>query len=151
MGALLGLDAVLYRNDGTYEAPDLVSVDNCRDLTLNLEKGEADVTTRGNNGWRATLGTLKDGSLEFEMVWDTADANFTAIRSAWFSNTPIEFFVLSASVDAPESEGLRATFAVLSFTKSEPLEEAQTVSVTIKPTYSAHPPEWVDGTDFADE
>ena len=30
-----------------------------RDLSLNLEKGEADVTTRGNDGWRATLPTLK--------------------------------------------------------------------------------------------
>lgn len=35
---------------------------------LNLEKGEADVTTRANNGWRATKGTLKEGSIEFEMA-----------------------------------------------------------------------------------
>jgi hypothetical protein len=29
---------------------------------------EAIVTTRGNAGWRATSATLKDGSIEFEMV-----------------------------------------------------------------------------------
>lgn len=46
-------------------------------MTLSLETGEADVTTRANSGWRATVGTLKEASVEFEMVWDTADAGFT--------------------------------------------------------------------------
>jgi hypothetical protein len=67
MGVRLGLDAKLYRNTGTYAAPVWNEVKNVKDLTLNLEAGEADVTTRGNNGWRATLATLKDGSVEFEM------------------------------------------------------------------------------------
>ncbi len=41
---------------------------------------------RANNGWRATVGTLKDASLEFEMVWDTVDTDFTAIRDAFLNN-----------------------------------------------------------------
>ena len=53
-----------------------------RDLTLNLETGEADITTRANNGWRATLATLKDGSIEFEMLWETRDAGFNALKTA---------------------------------------------------------------------
>lgn len=55
---------------------------------LNLEKGEADLTTRASGGWRATEGTLKDASVEFEMVWDTEDAGFTAIKDAYFGGTP---------------------------------------------------------------
>jgi hypothetical protein len=43
-------------------------------VTLNLEAGEAEVTTRANSGWRATVATLKEASVEFEMVWDTGDA-----------------------------------------------------------------------------
>jgi hypothetical protein len=35
---------------------------NVRDVTLNLETGEADVTTRANSGWKQTFATLKDGS-----------------------------------------------------------------------------------------
>jgi hypothetical protein len=32
---------------------------------------------------------------------------------------------------------------VTSFSRNEPLEEAITVSVTMKPTYSDNPPEWM--------
>ena len=85
MPAKLGLDAKLYRNSGTYAAPTWDIVGNVKDLTLNLETGEADVSTRANNGWRATVGTLKDASLEFEMVWDTADSDFGAVRDAFLN------------------------------------------------------------------
>ena len=89
MAIRLGLDAKLYRNTGTIGSNLWSVVDNVRDVTLNLETGEADVTTRGNDGWRATVGTLKDAGIEFEMVWDTADAGFTAIKDAYFANTLI--------------------------------------------------------------
>jgi len=32
--------------------------------------------------------------------------------------------------------------AVIDFSREEPLEEALSVKVTLKPTYSANPPEW---------
>ncbi len=143
MGVRLGLDAKLFRNSADYATPTWVELTNVKDVTLNLEKGEADVTTRGNNGWRATVGTLKDGSIEFEMVWDTADAGFTAIKDAWFGGTAIEFAVMDGGITVAGSQGLRASFSVLKFSRNEPLEEALTVSVTIKPTYAEHAPEWM--------
>jgi hypothetical protein len=143
MGAKLGMEAKLYRNTGTYEIPMWVELTNVKDLTLNLEKGEADVTTRANAGWKATAATLKEGSIEFEMVWDTADAGFTAIKDAWFNNATIEMAVLDGPIAQAGSQGLRASFAVINFSRKEPLEEAITVSVTIKPTYAEHAPEWM--------
>ena len=101
------------------------------------------MTTRGNGGWRATIATLKDGSIEFEMVWDTADDDFTAIRTAFLSNSHIEFAVLDGPMTTAGSQGLRAAMAITKFSRSEPLEEAIKVSVTAKPTYSDHPPEWM--------
>ena len=143
MSVKLGMEAKLYRNDGDYEVPDWVEMKNVRDLTLNNEKGEADVTTRKNNGWRATIGTLKDGTIEFEMVWDTDDANFTAIREAYFDNNSVEFAVMDGDIDTLGSQGLRATMSIMNFTRNEPLEEAITVSVTAKPTYAENAPEWM--------
>jgi len=107
-------------------------------VTLNLETGEADVTTRGNQGWRATVATLKNGSVEFEMIWDTGDAGFTAIRQAYFNNTAIALAIL----DGANGEGLDADFSITNFSRNEPLEEALTVSVTAKPTYSTRAPAW---------
>lgn len=145
MSVKLGLDAKLYRNTGTYAAPVWTEVKNVKDLTLNLEKGEADVTTRGDQGWRATVGTLKDASIEFQMVWDSTDTGFTAFQTAFFGNTPVELAVMDGAMTDPNSEGLRALFDVFNFTRNEALEEAIMVDASVKPTYSANAPEWING------
>lgn len=146
MAVKLGLDAKLFRNTGSYGTPAWNEITNVRDVTLSLEAGEADVTTRGNNGWRATVATLKDGSIEFEMVWDSADDDFTAIRDAFLNKTALELAVMDGPMGTPGSQGLRASFMIISFSRNEPLEEAITVSVTAKPTYSTNPPTWLTTT-----
>ena len=143
MAIKLGMDAKLYRNTGSFASPTWNLIPNVKDLTLSLETGEADVTTRGNNGWRATVATLKDGSVEFEMNWDTEDDDFTAIRNAFLNNTALELAILDGLSNVAGSQGLRASFMITGFTRNEPLEEAITVSVSAKPTYSANPPAWM--------
>ena len=133
----LGMDAKLYY--GVAGATATTELSNVKDLTLNLETGEADVTTRANQGWRATVATLKNGSIEFVMIWDTADAGFTAIQNAYFNNTPIALAIL----DGEGGSGLDADFSVVNFSRNEPLEDAITVNVTLKPTYSTRAPAWV--------
>lgn len=133
----LGKDAKLYIGD---EGTDPATVmDNIKDLTLNCEKGEADVSTRGSNGWKQTLGTLKDASIEFEMVWDPEDVGFAAIADAYFGDTLIAVKCL----DEENGIGLLADFSVIRFSKREPLTEAQSVSVTIKPARSDRAPQWL--------
>jgi len=139
MAVKLGMKAVLKYGPAGSTATTVLG--NVRNVTLSLESGEADVTTRANQGWRATAATLKDGSVEFEMVWDTDDAGFAAVRSAWFSSAPIALAIL----DGPSGQGLDADFVVTSFSRSEPLEEAITASVTAKPTYSTRAPAWIGG------
>ena len=145
MAIRLGLNAKLYRNTGSYASPTWNEIGNVKDVTLNLESAEADVTVRANNGWRATVPTLKDASVEFEMVWDTADEDFQAIRDAYLNNTTLEVLALDGPVSGAGStgnQGLRAVCNVTGFSRSEPLEEALSVSVTVKPAYSANPPTW---------
>ncbi len=85
MSLKLGIDAKLYYNTGTYETPTWVELTNVRDVTLSLERSEADVTTRANAGWRATAPTLKEATIEFEMQWDTEDAGFTREKAVAFT------------------------------------------------------------------
>ena len=118
MAIRLGLDAKLYRNTGTSAARCGQLVSNVRDVTLNLETGEADVTTRGNAGWRATVGTLKDASIEFEMVWDTADYHFAALKDAFFNGTPVELLVMDGDMSIAGSQGLQAVCRIIKFTRS---------------------------------
>jgi hypothetical protein len=143
MAVKLGLDAKLYRNTGTYASPTWNEIKNVKDVTLNLETAEADVTTRGNNGWRATVATLKDGSVEFEMVWDSADDDFGTIRDAFLNKTAVELAVMDGDITVTGTQGLRASYMVMKFSRNEPLEEAITVSVTVKPTYATNAPTWM--------
>jgi len=137
----LGLECKFYYSDtlldGDTNTPATVSwneIDNVRDLTLNLETGEADITTRANDGWRATAATLKDGSIELEMLWKPGDAAFDALKDAWVSSEEIALAAMDGEVATSGSEGLAGNFTVTNFSRSEPLEEGVTVSVTVKPS-----------------
>ena len=136
MAIVLGLNAKLLR--GAAGATGTTEVKNVKDLTLNLESGEADVTTRATGGWRATAGTLKEASLEFGILYDTEDADFQAFQAAYFSNTPIALFITDGA-----GSGLDADWSITAFTVEQPLEEAVSVSITAKPTASTRAPAWV--------
>ena len=135
MAVVLGLDAVLLR--GAAGSTGSTEVKNVKDLTLNLESGEADVTTRATQGWKASVATLKEASLEFGILYDTEDADFTAFQEAYFSNTPIALFITDGN-----DHGLDADFSITGFSVEQPLEEALTVSVTAKPTASTRARVW---------
>ena len=142
MAIRLGMEATLnYKTGGQAGGGSWNELTNTKDVTLSLEAGEADVTTRANNGWRAIVATLKEASVEFEMVWDTGDAGFGAIKDAYLNNAIIGLQIL----DGDSGEGLQADFMITSFSRSEALEEAIMVSVTAKVTYSATPPTWIGG------
>ena len=140
---VLGMNCKLYYGDSVLTETDPLNVTdnvtwaeltNAKDVNLNLEKGEADITTRANNGWRATAGTLKDGGIEFEAIWKPGDAGFTALQTAWANGTEVSMMALDGAYGTAGSQGLAGNFTVTNFSRSEPLEEAATVSVTIKPS-----------------
>lgn len=143
MAIKLGLEAKIYYSttfdDATSSWGTWVELGNATDVTLNLSKGEADVTVRNNNGWRATVGTLKEGSVDFEMIWDTSDAGFTAFFNAWqATNGRIACAVMDGDITTAGSQGLRSLFSVIDMSRSESLEEAIRSSVSIKPTYGTN-------------
>jgi hypothetical protein len=160
-GALLGLNARLYSattratwgalgTDGyTHEgaAPaGLAAINNVKDLTLPIETGEADVSTRGNNGWEASLATLKKGELTFNMVYDTGDAGMLLIQKSYFLNANLPLAVLDGDKATSGTRGIWADWMVTKFEKTENLADAQMVSVSLKPAYSAVGPEPVKVT-----
>ena len=123
---VLGMNAKLYY--GAAGGSAATEMGNVRDVTLTLEAGEADVTTRANLGWRATAPTLRECTAEFEMVWDPTDAGFSAIKNAFLTAGLVALKIL----DQAGGQGPDGDFAITSFSRNEALEEAITVSVTAK-------------------
>ncbi len=130
---ILGMDAKLYYSTTLAEViTSMTEADNVRDLTLSMNAGEADVTTRGNSGWRATAATLKEAELTFEMLWKPSDAFFTAIRNAFLNSTSLELAPLDQDRATAGAQGPKGSWAITQFERSEPLEEGILVSVTAK-------------------
>ena len=133
--AILGLNCVLQRGEAGQTAS--TEMKNVKDVEMNLTTGEADITTREANGWRAYAATLKEASLTFQMNYESDDADLKAIQTAFMNNSAIAFLV-----GDDEGNGLDAEFVITEFNIPQPLEEAVTVSVTARPTLSTRAPSW---------
>ncbi|MEG1926256.1 MAG: hypothetical protein RR415_10975 [Ruthenibacterium sp.] len=135
MSIVLGIDGKISR--GTAGTKAIIEMTNVADVTVNLSLGEADVTTRAGGGWKISLPTLFEASVEFDMFVDPADEDYTALAAAYFAKTPLSFFV-----DIGNGEGLDFDGYVGQFNLSQPLSEGQKVSISIKPTTSSRVPQW---------
>ena len=133
--AILGLNCVLYRGEAGQTAS--TEMTNVKDVEMNLTTGEADITTREANGWRAYAATLKEASLTFQMNYEADDTDLKAIQTAFMNNSAIAFLV-----GDDKGNGLDADFVITEFNIPQPLEEAVTVSVTAKPTLATRAPAW---------
>jgi hypothetical protein len=151
MGVRQGFNAKLYRlTSGTRAAwpasgapSNLSEIGNVRDLSVRSTTSELDATTRASAGFKVTVPGLNDAAIEFEMVWDTDDTHFTALKDAYEDRTSVAIAALDKDKATSGAKGLWADFAVVTFEKQEPLDDVQKVSVVLKPTYSAVAPEWV--------
>jgi predicted secreted protein len=136
----LGLNAKFYRNTGTYATPVWTEVTAIRDLTLSDSMSEADVTRRSSGGWRETVATLREASVDFDMVNVQGDTQVSDMRAAYAARSTVEFAILDGGVAVSGTRGLRASCQVTKFELSQELENAQMYSVTIKPAPAANPP-----------
>ena len=138
---LLGMNAKIYQGAAGADLATLTEMSNVKDVTLNLEAGEADVTTRANQGWRATAPTLRECTAEFEMLWKPGDTGFEAVKTAFLTAGTIALAVLTGDKATSGTEGPRGDFSITNFSRNEPLEEGVTVSITAKLAVFA---EWVE-------
>ena len=119
----LGLDCVLTIGGA--------QIKDAKDVTLNIERGDADVTTRNANGWRAHMGTLKDASIEFDIL--TGGDAFPSLLSMFTGRTSASVAVSGGNLS------FSATMVVTNFGVSQPLEDAEGVSVTLRPAMGTTP------------
>lgn len=129
-----------YKVGGVAGGGSWVEATNVKDVTLGMSADEDDASTRASAPFKQTVSTLIDASVEFEMVWDPENPAFSAFRSAFFSKEAIGIQCL----DVEGGEGLQADMEVFNMTRPEPLNGVMTTSVTLKPTYSETPPEYIE-------
>lgn len=128
---VLGLKCKLFR--GVKGAQANTEMKNVTDVTLSLESGEADVTTRKAEGWRVFVSTLKEATIEWDMIIDPNDDDYVAVRQAFLTHEPMALFVSDG-----KGSGLDCDVVFTKLEESQALEEAAKVSVTARPTIIAN-------------
>lgn len=130
MAFVLGLNAVTALNSGTTAVPVYEIIENIRDENINLDTALADVTTRASNGFRMQIATLSEGSIEAQMVYNTADDDFEDVREAFFTRTRLLMGFFDGNPVTAGTQGLVGGFGVTNFSIARELENAMLVDVT---------------------
>jgi hypothetical protein len=139
---VLGLDGKLYRNTGTYGTPVWNEIVDVKDLSVTIEKAEADASTRETH-WKMVRGALKSASIDFSMVYDPTETDWQAIRDGFLNDTTIEFAVADGAIATVGTQYLRVSCEVMKFSTRQALAEVFTTDVSIKPCRADNPPAWV--------
>lgn len=148
--AVLGLNAKTYLA-GTIASPVFTNeVGPIREETVNLERSLTDVTDRRANGWRLQVGTLIEGTVDLQMIYEPGDADFDAFEDAFFDGTQLVLAFMDGNVAVSGTYyGLLGAFVVTSFSQPRQLEEAIIVDVTMTPVLedvTDTPPTWHTAT-----
>lgn len=138
MAVVRGKDFKLYLNtDDPYDSsPTWVELTNCKDVTRNLEKALADASVRGTS-YRQQVGTMKDLSLDFQMVYDPTDNNVVLLQERFDDDVNIEVLDLDGSIQTVGSKGLRFMAQVSKFTVNEAMEDVGLIDVTLVVGYDS--------------
>ncbi len=134
----LGVEGAIYLGSVGSET----EVTNVKDVTLTLETGEHDRTTRGSKGWREIYPTLRECTVEFELVPSVEEVDAEEYTFDLLTQTVLDAFLSGATINAivlseqkrDGAEGLAGKFSVTSFPLNQPLEAGQTFNVTLKLT-----------------
>jgi hypothetical protein len=124
MAVKLGFDAKLYRNTGAFDWPVWNEVQNVKSLKMTLlaDDGHEEVATP----------VIQEILVEFDMLWDTSDEDFVALRDAFLNRSAMEFAVMDGPVNMAGSQGPVAKFRVVQLTRNEDLARVITLGVKLK-------------------
>ena len=135
----LGINAALYLGDtelATLVGPTdevWTEVTNIKDVTLNMSKGDADATTRANDGWTSTVGTLKDADISFTLKAQDSDTSFTSLNNSFLNSTTVPLAVMDGPIATAANQGLVANCFVTAVNRTESNDDLIWYEITVKP------------------
>jgi len=102
-----------------------------RDVTVNLQSGTADFSSRGNGIRRSRRASIQDWEVTFQIVYDTSDTQFQALLDAYIAGNEVALLFFDGPEGTADNEGFAGNWAITSFTRNEPFETEVIVDVTV--------------------
>jgi hypothetical protein len=129
-----GLNAAFYLQATDPVAPDDLDDilgdlwENVKDASNSFEVALADLSSRASR-FRKNCPTLVNLTIELEIQYERDDEIFEAVREAVIDGTPVDVTMLDSK--AGLYEGIVGRFHVASQGIQQPLEEGQTVTISL--------------------
>jgi hypothetical protein len=143
MGIRFGIDGKSYFcPSGIGGTPSWSELSSVKNVTLNIDGKEVDVTTRASAPFAATDISLQEATIDLEVPFNETDPGYLALEAAFIARALIGMAVMSGPILTNGSRGLWADCKITKFDRDEPLEGQIMVKVTAKPTYSTNVPKW---------
>jgi len=101
---------------------------NVKDASNTLDVAMADLSSRASR-FRKNCPTLVNVTIELEVQYQRDDEIFEAVRDAVLAGTPVDVTMLDAAEG--DYEGIVGRFHVASQGIQQPLEEGQTITVSL--------------------
>lgn len=140
MGIKLGMNAVLnYKEDGQDAGGSWVESGQTSEVTLELSKEMAEVLFRGNAGWMAKVGTIKDAPVKFKLVWNPDEPEFAVFLDSFTAGTVVGLQIL----DEDSGQGIQGDYEISKFSTPQEMKGVLMVDVEAELKYSATPPSWI--------
>lgn len=129
---------------GAPDSTGWLPIDLARDVSLNIESAEIDVSSRGGAGWVERIPGLRDLTVDLEMLDVTNDAAYLLLRASYISRIMVGLHVLNGPLVDPNDDdvqGPRFNAWIMNFSRNEPLNDVVTWSVRFAAARGA-PPTW---------
>lgn len=150
-GPKTGHKMKLYRNSGTVASPVWNLFDEVGDVSIaDLSVALAELKRRANNFTKNLPGLFNSIGVEFRLHHGLDEAQFSAVRSAFFNQNAEEWAIMNSDITDSDSRGLRCPFLVEQFPWDQALEDVSGHDVRLAVAYMESggtevDPTWVNG------
>ena len=139
MAKKAGYAAKLY--GGTAGSTPNTEITHAKNVKVTVDIDTVDGTDRSTGGWKDNIPALKDGTLSFTLVYDSADTNYAAIKNAAMTNTPYAFKPSNGN-----GGGLDADWTIKKFEEDQDHGNVIAADVEAVPYCGNRNPSWTDDT-----
>lgn len=143
MSVLIGIDARLAVNTGSWATPTWEEVPAARDISFPMTQDEYEASGRGDSWKQYLLDPRKDVELTVNFDWDAEDTQLVALRDAWLAGDRVELGIFDGATDVSGTEYFHAEFVIRDWNRDTPMEGKQTGSFVarIAPIATGQEPE----------
>lgn len=107
-----------------------------RDVNVEDNMGEADVTTREAEGWGMTEATLREHQVAWEMIANANDEEFNTFLTHFLDGSAFALYTEEGA-----GKGYDADYVLVEFGEDQALEEGVTVKMVAVPTLVTRAPQ----------